>query len=255
MKNYKTTTWTGLPARSWDCLGGDLAGDDYEFYLALVRDRGGAALDVGCGTGRLLLRMLQEGLDVDGVDTSKDMLALCEAKADERGLDARLFQQSMAELTLSRSYETIIVPCGSFMLLCDDAQALVALQSLRASLTPQGLLVLSCFAPNSPPKPTFGEWATRSTGTLPDGAQVSMEIMTESYDSASNVVISHRRYTSHLEGREDEVEYLADTYRWYAPEKVSVLLADAGFQKVRTIGSYDSRPLDPKSSVALFLAE
>src|SRR5690349_10485382 len=39
-----------------------------DFYLQLARAAGGPVLDVGCGTGRIMLPCLQAGLDVDGLD-------------------------------------------------------------------------------------------------------------------------------------------------------------------------------------------
>ena len=70
----------GLMAEAWDLLRGDTSGwDDRPFYLELIRRFGEPALDVGCGTGRLLLDYLAEGIEIDGVDVSPDMLAVCRA--------------------------------------------------------------------------------------------------------------------------------------------------------------------------------
>jgi SAM-dependent methyltransferase len=69
--------YRGLMAQAWDLLRGDTSGwPDRAFYRSFIEQRGGAALDVGCGTGRLLLDYLQAGLDVDGVDNSPEMLAI-----------------------------------------------------------------------------------------------------------------------------------------------------------------------------------
>ena len=68
----------GLMAEAWDLLRGGTSGwDDRPFYLELIRRFGEPALDVGCGTGRLLLDYLTEGIEIDGVDVSPDMLAVC----------------------------------------------------------------------------------------------------------------------------------------------------------------------------------
>ncbi len=79
--------YRGLMAQTWDLLRGDPSGQgDYGFYLEMIRAYGEPVLDVGCGTGRLLLDMLAAGIDIDGVDVSAEMLALCRAKARVRGL-------------------------------------------------------------------------------------------------------------------------------------------------------------------------
>ena len=52
-------------------------GPEIEFFRRSIEAAGEPALDVACGTGRLLVPWLQAGLDVDGCDLSPDMLALC----------------------------------------------------------------------------------------------------------------------------------------------------------------------------------
>jgi SAM-dependent methyltransferase len=70
--------YRGLMALSWDLLRGDTSNwSDRAFFQDVIRRRGEPALDVGCGTGRLLLDYLGQGVDVDGVDVSPEMLDLC----------------------------------------------------------------------------------------------------------------------------------------------------------------------------------
>src|SRR5207344_277757 len=93
----------GLMAEAWDLLRGDTSGwDDRPFYLELIRRFGEPTLDVGCGTGRLLLDYLAEGIEIDGVDVSPDMLAVCRAKASALGLDPTLYEQAVEDLQLPR---------------------------------------------------------------------------------------------------------------------------------------------------------
>jgi SAM-dependent methyltransferase len=71
-----TGTWHyGLIARWWAEF--NLAEpEELAYYAAAIRRFGEPALDPGCGNGRILLPLLEQGLDVDGVDVSADMLAL-----------------------------------------------------------------------------------------------------------------------------------------------------------------------------------
>jgi cyclopropane fatty-acyl-phospholipid synthase-like methyltransferase len=57
---------------------------------------------VRCGTGRLLLDYVQQGVDIDGVNTSPEMLALCRQKAQAPGLAPTLCEQQMEALQLPR---------------------------------------------------------------------------------------------------------------------------------------------------------
>lgn len=131
-------SWTGLAAQVWDPSGGDQPQKDHDYLKDLIEKNGGPALDIGCGTGRLLLRYLAAGLDVDGLDTSADMLAICRSKAAQQGLQVNLFHNSMHELNTPRKYKTIFIPCGTFCLLINREGALAALQLIYQQLQPEG---------------------------------------------------------------------------------------------------------------------
>ena len=57
--------YRGLVAEAWDLLRGDTsAWADRAFYRAVIDQRGGPVLDVGCGAGRLLLDYLAAGFEL-----------------------------------------------------------------------------------------------------------------------------------------------------------------------------------------------
>jgi SAM-dependent methyltransferase len=150
-------TWHhGLVARWW--AENNLDGPEIEFYRPFV-EAGQPALDAGCGTGRLLIPYLQAGLDVDGVDISPDMLALCRARAVGEGVpEPRLYAQALHELDLPRGYRTILV-CGAFGLGSSRADDFEALRRLHRHLEPGGALVLDNEVPWS-----VGYWRDWRTG-------------------------------------------------------------------------------------------
>src|SRR5579871_1838128 len=80
-------SYDGLAAEMWDYMGGDTPGADFDFYARKIRENPGTALDLTCGSGKHLLRYLQMGLDVEGVDASEIMLATCRRKAEQQGLN------------------------------------------------------------------------------------------------------------------------------------------------------------------------
>jgi 2-polyprenyl-3-methyl-5-hydroxy-6-metoxy-1,4-benzoquinol methylase len=100
----------GLVAREWAEFS-TAGGQEATYFKSLIETSGQPALDLGCGTGRLLLPYLQAGLDVDGVDYSRDMLEQCQQRAEREGLAPKLYQQTMHELDLPRRYKTIYA-CG-----------------------------------------------------------------------------------------------------------------------------------------------
>ena len=96
MASDTPATWHyGLVAKWWAEFTED--GPEIAYFQKHV-ERGQPALDVACGTGRLLIPFLRAGLDVDGCDVSADMIAVCREKAEREGLSPTLFVQPMHEL-------------------------------------------------------------------------------------------------------------------------------------------------------------
>ena len=130
----------GLVARWWDEFNVPEP-QEVAFYAGAVRRFGEPALDAGCGTGRILLPLLADGLDMDGVDISADMIALARRRATAAGRSPGLFVQPLHELELARRYRTIIV-CGVFGLGGDRDDDREAMRRLHDHLEPGGRLVL-----------------------------------------------------------------------------------------------------------------
>src|SRR5689334_20530832 len=139
LANDESQTWHhGLVAKWWAEFNED--GPEIEYFRNFVV-RGQPALDVACGTGRLLIPYVADGLDVDGCDVSADMIALCREKAERKGLSPTLFVQAMQELELPHSYKTIFV-CGGFGLGSTRQHDTEALRRFYEHLERGGTLVL-----------------------------------------------------------------------------------------------------------------
>src|SRR5690349_21441515 len=133
-------TWHhGLIARWWAEF--NTTGPEIAYFQRIIETNGEPALDVACGTGRLLIPFLQAGLDVDGADLSPDMLARCRERAEREGLAPNLFAQPVHLLDLPRRYRTIVF-CGGFGLGGWRSHDEEGLRRLYEHLEPGGLLVM-----------------------------------------------------------------------------------------------------------------
>ena len=248
--------YRGLVAQAWDLLRGDTSGwPDLPFYREIIKRQGGPALDVGCGTGRHTLDYLAEGLDVDGVDNSPEMLALCRTKAAARGIDVgeRLFHQEMDALDLPRRYATIFVPSGTFMLVLDPAAATTALKRFYEHLTPGGVLVLSFNAKlwrgrRTPPQMEWSPWEVYAEQPRPeDGATVRRWIRTR-YDHDQQLEHEENRYEVLRDGvvAYSEFHQRSPCVHWYTLPQAVATVAAAGLADVRATvrDTFDPAPDD-----------
>lgn len=255
-------TWHyGLVARWWAEF--NLDGSEIEFLRPYV-EAGQPALDVACGTGRVLIPLLKAGLDVDGSDLSPDMLALCGKRAEREGLAPNLYAQATHELDLPRTYRTIYM-CGSFGLGGNADHDREALRRLHDHLEPGGLLVLDHEMSYSEPL-GWSYWTKEGRQALPedfhergrrkgsDGGEYRLHSRVVDVDPLA------QRFTMEMQasvrrGGEligDETHVLAMTL--YTANHIQLMLSVAGFEDIELRDDWtDAEPTRDTANV-VFLA-
>lgn len=142
--------WVGVAARYYDYFSTGLPGD-VEFYVEEARKVGSPVLELGCGTGRILIELAKASLEVAGLDRSPDMLAIAERKLADLDAEVRqrveLVQGDMRAFSLGREFKLIAVPYRAFLHLMSPADERQALACIRDHLADDGRLVLNVFDP------------------------------------------------------------------------------------------------------------
>jgi SAM-dependent methyltransferase len=119
--------------------------DDLELYLGFAEATGSPILELGCGSGRLLVPLAEAGYAVTGVDSSAAMLERCRERARTAGVaeQVTLVQGDMRHLALpARDYRLAFVALGTFQHLASLADRRAALAAIRAHVIPGATLVL-----------------------------------------------------------------------------------------------------------------
>jgi SAM-dependent methyltransferase len=138
--------YADVAAEFYDALRGhDPLPGEYEFYARELARIPGPHLEIGCGTGRILLRLLQAGIEAEGLDCSADMLLICREKAAALGLSPTLHHRAMQDMAPAARYGAIFAPLATMMLLEDRREVLAALAAFRRQLRPGGRLFFSTF--------------------------------------------------------------------------------------------------------------
>jgi SAM-dependent methyltransferase len=120
--------------------------DEIDFYKQFL-NKDDLILEPMCGSGRLLIPLLQEGYSVHGLDNSSAMLNSCKNRAAQFNFYPNLYEGNIENLLLLEKYNTILIPLGSFQLLYPRALAFKALENLKKHLLPSGKLILDLFVP------------------------------------------------------------------------------------------------------------
>ena len=223
--------YTGLVADLYAPLRGSGAPDPAP-YIRFVRRAGEPALELGCGDGDPLLDLRARGIDVEGLDSSPDMLARCRANAAARGLAVTLHETRMEAMELRRRYRSIYLAGPSFNLLPDDDTAWRALARIRSHLEPDGSALVPLFVPRPVLPSAIGVPRTHVTA---DGTTLRFTVTGIERDDAARVQITRTRY-ERLGPSGDEVLEREWLLHWYTQEGFRQLVSDAGLLDDEVLG-------------------
>lgn len=123
-------------------------GEDIDFYRERAAEADGPVLELGCGTGRIYLELLADGVDADGIDISAAMLDRLQEKAAGRGLDPSVWRADTADFSVGREYDLVIAPADVFLYNLTIEDQLATLSNVESALAPGGEVVLSYFTPD-----------------------------------------------------------------------------------------------------------
>jgi SAM-dependent methyltransferase len=257
-------TWHyGLVARWWAEF--NVSGPEIGYYRDFIERSGQPVLDAACGTGRLLLPYLCGGIDVDGSDISRDMLALCQERATEEGLAPHLYQQALHELDLPRLYQTIIL-CGAFGLGGSRLQDQEALHRLFHHLQPGGTLLLDSYLPYRDTDEWL-YWTKEERKKLPepwsitgtrrrtaDGDELELQGRLVALDPLDQMATREIRAILWRDGHVVRQEEYTLLEQLYFRNELLEMLAAAGFRHVQVLGDYTQEPASSDSGILIYAA-
>ena len=231
--------YDGILADAYDAwIPVDEVFPDDAAYEVLLTQVDGPVLELGCGTGRPMLRWLAAGHDVEGVDASADMLAILRRNAEARGLRPVVHHGDIAPLDLGRSYAAIVCPAGTFTLIDDADRAAAALRSYLGHLRPGGRLGLT-LARLAPTGEESLRWRIRRTGTLADGTTVVVHEALHLGAGSRCQEVYNRLEAYEPDGRLSGTWLRRLRLRSWDRDEAEAAVAAAGFVDVGSLGGED----------------
>jgi len=206
------------------------SGSELAVFLRHVTGEVTLALDVMCGTGRVLVPCLAHGAKLHGVDQSQAMLARCEANAAASAHATALFRQDVAQLNLPFRYGCAFVAGGALQLVAIPAVH-AALTRIRAHLVPPGTLLIECRIPGSDRQRLAAPLVEVCTVKLADGSQIVRRSET-TWTPDARLARAQHRYTHRRRNDRlaEEHESIAST--WYERAEIAEIVRAAGYSDV-----------------------
>ncbi|WP_163579741.1 class I SAM-dependent methyltransferase [Gracilibacillus saliphilus] len=220
---------------------------DVEFYSDRLASCEGNILEPGVGTGRILIPLLEKGLNVDGFDVSAEMLEICRNNCEKRGFNPKLFKEKMEAFSLDTKYEAIIVPTGTFLLLHKREDSIQALKNFYDHLSNGGRLIIDTFLQTDL---KIDEVSTRTWETKNDD-MITLETKIVEVDYINQYTISHNRYEKWRSGSLIQTELERFPLRWYGIEEFKILLEQVGFEDIVISADYQYGQYPTKSNQSI----
>ncbi len=238
-----------------------LSRPDIAFYVEEARSAG-AVLELGCGSGRILIPTAAAGVPITGLDLSESMLARCRDKLAEQPSEVRarvrLVHTSMTAFDLAEKFPLVTTPFRAFQHLISIDDQLACLRCVHRHLAPGGRLILDMFQVN-PAALDNPEWMREREDTpetkLPDGRSFRRTARITAFHRAEQMnEVEFVVYLTYPDGR-TERHTQTFPFRYFFPKEIEHLLARAGFRVVTMYGDFHRSPLSNDSPDMLTVAE
>lgn len=245
MNNHAADPYANIP-ELYDLEHADFR-DDIELYLELADIGEGPILELGCGSGRVLIPLAEEGHDVVGIDASEPMLDRARGAMGDLAIPLIHGDMSDPASVPGGPFGTILVSINSIMHLSNSTVQREMLASARSTLKPGGRLIIDTLNPsvgqlNHLLNTTHHEgswrledgtavdkWGHRSTGDEP---QVINTLIWYDLTSSDG---SFRRVRTGFD------------LRYVHQSELALMLELAGFHHTDWYGSYELDSWDPDS--------
>ena len=249
-----------IGANYYDGAYGTMDLSDAHFYFDLAKERGGPVLEIGCGTGRVLLPIARAGIEIHGVDNSVPMFDVLRKKMGHEPADVQrritLHDGDMRNFRLNRTFPLVTIPFRPMQHMHTVEDQVRALETAAAHLTDDGILAFEVFYPkfeliNAKIGEEVAEMEWKSSSE--PSAIVRRYFRKESVDKINQVFNFTFIYRTFKDNKviAEEVENFNLSFYTYPHLRALFLLT--GLEVMQEYGSFARTPLDNRAEQMIFL--
>jgi SAM-dependent methyltransferase len=246
----------------YDAVYDDLPRKDIEFFVDYSRKAGGKTLELGCGTGRVLVPTALAGYGITGLDFSPYMLKKCREKVDRLPGKVKekihLIQGDMTNFTIGEKYALATIPFRPFQHLLTVVEQKACLNCVHMHLVNKGKLVFDVFhtyIPRLIDTKYLMEMDVEPLRNLPDGRVIRRTNRTAAFhpvEQYNDIELIY--YVKYPDGREERLVH-AFPMRYFYRYEVEHLLSLCGFKIIEFFGNFDKSEFSENSPEMIFVAE
>lgn len=245
-------------ARYYDAENADKT-DDIDFYRELADEYSGPIMEIGCGSGRVVLPLAREGHTVHGIDNNAPMLERAHkrvAMQPDRYTTLTLQEGDVLTDALpDEKYGMILLSYNMLMHFHQQTAQITLLEKMRRYIADDGVMVIDL--------PNAGEmFATPDSDAItlertfvePETGHMVMQQAVSTLDRATQFMRVQWIYDEITDDGTLQRTIAPTVFRYYFPYEVQLLLRLTGFTVEQMFGDTDGSPFEDGSPRMIVMA-
>lgn len=211
---------------------------DVDFYKTLCKGHKNI-LELMCGTGRISIPLIREGISLTCVDYSEEMLEIFRNKIDgsDESQHVKIVCQDVCELDLNEKFDLIIIPSNSISEIIDPEKRKKAVRRIYDHLTPDGMFFCSLYNPEYRISLADGNIRYQGKYDLTDGRSLVVTYYNV-FAAAYGIVSGTQFYEIYQNNILVEKRHLDIRFAVISKEEICRMAWDEGFALKAIYGDY-----------------
>lgn len=225
---------------------------DNKWFQEQISSVKGKILEVGCGTGRLLMEAHKNGADIYGIDISQPMIDILLSKMDKKNYN-RISRQNILDFRFDFKFDLVIAPFRVMMHMLEKKDQLKALDNVYNNLNEGGRFIFDAFIPDLNYLVKGFNNHTDYEGEYEPGKKLR-RIVSTTPDLITQTIDINFRIEWDESGREN-VEQWSIPLRFFFRYELEHLVERSKFNKYKILGDYHGGGLNRESKEFVVICE
>jgi len=229
-------------------------GEDLPFWQTLARWQGDPVLELGCGTGRVLIPIAQDGHNVYGIDHSPDMLAFLKKRIPtELQPRIHLFEANMINFQIEAEFRLVLLPCNTYSSF-NSQERLSLLACVFQHLKPGGVFAVSM--PNPSLLASLQTNAESEIETIFSHPETGYPVQVSSNWEKQKDLVKMNWYYDHLlpSGKIERLTASVSHYLASVEDYITEMIS-TGFTIQDTYRNFETGPYKPEANHLIIIAK